>query len=92
MSSASASGYCINLFHLGAVFIHQGRTYLVEECNVDQRYAKVHAARVDYTTQQRDFTNVNAITTVMSKPIQVNDKETRRRVFYGRVQSMSKAC
>lgn len=70
----------------GAVFIHQGRTYLVEECNVDQRYAKVHAARVDYTTQQRDFTNVNAITTVMSKPIQVNDKETRRRVFYGRVQ------
>lgn len=79
----------VDSFHVGAVYIHQGRTYLVEECNVDQRYAKVHAARVDYTTQQRDFTNANAITTVMSKPIQVNEKKTRNRVSYGRIQSMS---
>ena len=91
MSSIFSSEWltCIDSFHLGAVYIHQGRTYLVEECNVDQRYAKVHAARVDYTTQQRDFTNANAITTVMNKPIQVNEKKTKHSVSYGRIQRMS---
>ncbi|ORY97959.1 P-loop containing nucleoside triphosphate hydrolase protein [Syncephalastrum racemosum] len=66
----------------GAIFIHQGRTYLVDECNTDQRYACVHLVRVDWTTQQRDYTNVNVINTSMSKPIH----GTTHSVGYGRVQ------
>ncbi|KAI8079987.1 DEAD H helicase [Halteromyces radiatus] len=53
----------------GAIFIHQGRTYLVEECNVDHRYAKVHLTKVDWTTRQRDYTNVNVLETKKKKPI-----------------------
>lgn len=67
----------------GAIFIHQGRTYLVDECNTDQRYACVHLVRVDWTTQQRDYTNVNVINTSMSKCI----RGTTHFVGYGRVQS-----
>ncbi|KAI8139448.1 P-loop containing nucleoside triphosphate hydrolase protein [Fennellomyces sp. T-0311] len=69
----------------GAIFIHQGKSYLVEECNVEKRYAKVHFTRVDWTTQQRDFTNVNVISTTMSKPIGPMDNR-RNTVGYGKVQ------
>ncbi|KAI9488424.1 hypothetical protein BDB00DRAFT_932711 [Zychaea mexicana] len=68
----------------GAIFIHQGKPYLVEECNVEKRYAKVHLTRVDWTTQQRDYTNVNVINTTMSKSI--GSRENRRNtVAYGKV-------
>lgn len=53
----------------GAIFIHQGKTYLVEELNVELRYAKVHLTRVDWITRQRDFTNVNILETLMKKEI-----------------------
>ncbi|CAO3652445.1 unnamed protein product [Cunninghamella echinulata] len=53
----------------GAIFIHQGQTYLVEELNVEFRYAKVHLTRVDWITRQRDFTNVNILETLMKKEI-----------------------
>ena len=39
----------------GAIFIHQGRPYLVQECNIDKRFAKVCLTRVDWTTVQRDL-------------------------------------
>ncbi|KAI9314584.1 P-loop containing nucleoside triphosphate hydrolase protein [Dichotomocladium elegans] len=58
----------------GAIFIHQGRTFLVQDCNVDKRYCKVHAVSVDWTTRQRDFTNVNAIQAQMSRPIRRHDR------------------
>lgn len=47
----------------GAIFIHQGRTYFVQECNIDKRYAKVHLTNVDWTTVQRDYTDVDAEST-----------------------------
>ncbi|KAI9306891.1 P-loop containing nucleoside triphosphate hydrolase protein [Cunninghamella echinulata] len=53
----------------GAIFIHQGQTYLVEELNVEFRYAKVHLTRVDWITRQRDFTNINILETLMKKEI-----------------------
>ncbi|RUP44875.1 P-loop containing nucleoside triphosphate hydrolase protein [Jimgerdemannia flammicorona] len=41
----------------GAIFIHQGITYIVEETNVDLRYAKVRILNgIDWTTKQRDYT------------------------------------
>lgn len=66
----------------GAIFIHQGITYLVEECDIDKRIAKVHLTRVDWTTRQRDFTNVDAESTDMSNSI----GETRNFVHYGKVK------
>ncbi|KAI7901494.1 P-loop containing nucleoside triphosphate hydrolase protein [Cokeromyces recurvatus] len=53
----------------GAVFIHQGRTYVVEECNIDKRYSKIHLARVNWTTSQRDYTDVDATSTKEMKYI-----------------------
>jgi DEAD/DEAH box helicase domain-containing protein len=47
----------------GAIFIHQGRSYLVQECNIDKRYAKVHSTNVDWITTQRDYTDVDAVNT-----------------------------
>ncbi|CAO3690216.1 unnamed protein product [Rhizopus stolonifer] len=66
----------------GAIFIHQGRTYLVEECNIDKRYAKVHLVRVDWTTTQRDYTDVDVIKTDASKCIE----DTKNLVCYGQVK------
>ncbi|KAG1177604.1 hypothetical protein G6F70_005327 [Rhizopus microsporus] len=66
----------------GAIFIHQGRTFLVEECNIDQRYAKVHFVRVDWTTTQRDYTDVDAIRTESSRHI----ANTNNFISYGEVK------
>ncbi|KAI8378802.1 P-loop containing nucleoside triphosphate hydrolase protein [Choanephora cucurbitarum] len=65
----------------GAIFIHQGKTFLVEECNLDKKYARVHLVRVDWTTRQRDHTDVDILSTLSSKPI-AQDK----RVFFGKVK------
>ncbi|RMX96317.1 hypothetical protein D0866_16410, partial [Hortaea werneckii] len=40
----------------GGIFLHQGRTYLVKEMSTDRMIAKVEYVKVDWTTQQRDFT------------------------------------
>ncbi|KAI8072362.1 P-loop containing nucleoside triphosphate hydrolase protein [Gongronella butleri] len=53
----------------GAIFLHKGMTYVVEECNMDGRYAKVHMTKVDWTTRQRDFTNVNSVSTKVKRPL-----------------------
>ncbi|RKP04691.1 hypothetical protein THASP1DRAFT_20850, partial [Thamnocephalis sphaerospora] len=39
----------------GAIYVHQGTTYLVESSNVDERYARVRAVHVDWLTRQRDL-------------------------------------
>ncbi|OZJ06860.1 hypothetical protein BZG36_00217 [Bifiguratus adelaidae] len=53
----------------GAVFIHQGISYLVEETNIDQRWSKVRITNVDWTTRQRDYTDVDAKTATKSARI-----------------------
>ncbi|KAI8878373.1 P-loop containing nucleoside triphosphate hydrolase protein [Backusella circina FSU 941] len=66
----------------GAIFIHQGVTYHVEECNIDQHYAKVRLTRVDWTTRQRDYTNVDVLGTMTTKHI----NQTRNFVTLGKVK------
>jgi len=44
---------------LGAIYMHQGNTYLVKELDTDNRIAKVTGVNVDWTTRQRDFTYLN---------------------------------
>ncbi|KKY13130.1 putative dead deah box helicase [Diplodia seriata] len=47
----------------GGIFLHQGTSYLVREFSQDAMLAKVERVKVDWTTQQRDFTDVDPIET-----------------------------
>lgn len=47
----------------GGIFLHQGHTYLVKEFNPDKKMAKVQFVKVEWTTQQRDFTDIDPIET-----------------------------
>ncbi|EYR63062.1 DEAD/DEAH box helicase [Actinotalea ferrariae CF5-4] len=44
--------------HAGAVYVHQGATYLVEELDLEQSVAMVTAGRVDYGTWSRWLTSI----------------------------------
>ncbi len=56
--------------HTGAVYVHQGETYLVRRFDDDDAVAEVTAALVDYTTTARDVTQISVL-------------EERRRVAWG---------
>ncbi|CAL1704265.1 unnamed protein product [Somion occarium] len=73
-----------SLFELyeGAVFIHQGVTFLVKEVSHDSKMAKLLRADVNWTTEPRDFTNVDAIQTHRIREI----KGSSQCAFYGRVE------
>ncbi|KAI8068899.1 P-loop containing nucleoside triphosphate hydrolase protein [Thamnidium elegans] len=66
----------------GAIFIHQGRPYLVQECNIDKRYAKVQLTHVDWTTIQRNYTNLDILSTDQTKHI----SNTKNFVCFGKVK------
>ena len=44
--------------HRGAVYVHQGHTYLVDHLSLEDHVALVHRENVDYTTTARDITNI----------------------------------
>ncbi|KAF2475828.1 P-loop containing nucleoside triphosphate hydrolase protein [Lindgomyces ingoldianus] len=47
----------------GGIFLHQGNTYLIKEFSQERLIAKVEFVKVDWTTQQRDFTDIDPIET-----------------------------
>jgi DEAD/DEAH box helicase domain-containing protein len=47
----------------GGIFLHQGNTYLVKEFSQERMLAKVEYVKVDWTTQQRDYTDIDPIET-----------------------------
>jgi DEAD/DEAH box helicase domain-containing protein len=47
--------------HDGAVYVHQGETYLVERLDLDEHVAFVHSEQVDYTTTARDVTDLRVL-------------------------------
>jgi DEAD/DEAH box helicase domain-containing protein len=47
----------------GGIFLHQGNTYLVKEFNQERMIAKVEYVKVDWTTQQRDYTDIDPVET-----------------------------
>lgn len=63
----------------GGVFLHQGNTYLVKDFNPEQKFAKVERVTVDWTTQQRDFTDIDPIETEAIRRI----PDTLSRAFFG---------
>ncbi|KAK4165220.1 hypothetical protein QBC43DRAFT_378211 [Cladorrhinum sp. PSN259] len=53
----------------GAIFLHQGEAYLVRDFNPDRQIARVEKAKVNYTTKQRDYTDVDPVETELVKRI-----------------------
>ncbi|KAI0637127.1 DEAD/H helicase [Trametes polyzona] len=69
----------------GAVFIHQGLTFLVQEVSHDTKMAKLVRTDVNWITEPRDFTNVDAMQTYRIREI----KDSPHRAFYGRVELLT---
>lgn len=67
----------------GGIFLHQGVTYMVKELNTDRRFARVVRVRVDWTTQQRDFTNVDPIET---EAIRYIGDASDTKAFFGAIR------
>jgi DEAD/DEAH box helicase domain-containing protein len=47
--------------HTGAVYVHQGETYLVEDLDLDEGLAIVRPDAPDYTTTARDITDLRVL-------------------------------
>lgn len=45
----------------GAIFLHQGKSYLVRDFQPDRKIARVEKVKVEWTTQQRDFTDIDPV-------------------------------
>ncbi|KAJ4313027.1 ATP-dependent 3'-5' DNA helicase [Neodidymelliopsis sp. IMI 364377] len=66
----------------GGIFLHQGNTYLVKEFNQERKIAKVEYVKVDWTTQQRDYTDIDPVETEAIRRI----PGSRSRAFYGPIK------
>ncbi|MGI5268458.1 Zn-binding domain-containing protein [Nonomuraea sp. CA-218870] len=55
--------------HTGAVYLHQGETFLVEELDLEAGVALVAAATPDYSTFARDITDISVLSTLRSQPL-----------------------
>lgn len=53
--------------HAGAVHLHQGASYVVDELDLDEGLALVHPAEPDWTTSAREVTSVSVVNTVESQ-------------------------
>ncbi|EKM55638.1 uncharacterized protein PHACADRAFT_256401 [Phanerochaete carnosa HHB-10118-sp] len=71
------------LFELyeGAVFIHQGLTFIIQEVSHDSKMAKLIRSDVNWTTEPRDFTNIDAAQTHRIREI----RGSPYRAYYGRI-------
>ncbi|KAF2271282.1 DEAD/DEAH box helicase-like protein [Westerdykella ornata] len=66
----------------GGIFLHQGRTYLVREFSQDRMLAKVEHVSVDWTTLQRDYTDIDPVETEAIRRI----PGSRCKAYYGPIQ------
>lgn len=55
--------------HAGAVYVHQGETYLVERLDLDEDVAFVRPDTVDYTTIARDVTELRIVEVDQHEPL-----------------------
>ncbi|AGL13971.1 DEAD/DEAH box helicase [Actinoplanes sp. N902-109] len=49
------------MLHTGAVYLHQGVSYVVDELDLEDMVALVHAADPDWSTHARDVTDVSVV-------------------------------
>ena len=55
--------------HPGAVYVHQGRTFVVVDLDPDERVALVEQRHVDYTTESQSVTEIGILTTRATVPL-----------------------
>ncbi|MEV8636726.1 DEAD/DEAH box helicase [Streptosporangium sp. NPDC051023] len=55
--------------HTGAVYVHQGETFLVDELDLEAGVALVEAGTPDYTTFARDVTDISVLESLRSHPL-----------------------
>ncbi|MFI6888684.1 DEAD/DEAH box helicase [Streptosporangium canum] len=55
--------------HTGAVYVHQGETYVVVELDLEAGVALVEAGTPDYTTFARDVTEISVLESLRSHPL-----------------------
>jgi DEAD/DEAH box helicase domain-containing protein len=67
----------------GGIFLHQGRTYMVKEFSPERKIAKVQLVKVDWTTQQRDFTDVDPIETEQVRRV---SQQSLTKAYFGRIK------
>lgn len=65
----------------GAVFMHQGRSYICKEISHDTRIARMIQADVNFHTRPRDHTDTDAVETHRIRAL----KGTTSRAYYGKV-------
>ncbi|KAI0872081.1 hypothetical protein GGS24DRAFT_503118 [Hypoxylon argillaceum] len=66
----------------GAIFLHQGNSYLVRDFQPDRKIAKVEKVKVEWTTRQRDFTDIDPIECEAIRKI----SGSLSRAFYGSIR------
>ncbi|KAF7560769.1 hypothetical protein G7046_g3370 [Stylonectria norvegica] len=66
----------------GAIFLHQGNPYLVRDFLPDRRMAKVERVKVDWTTVQRDFTDIDPTETEAIRTI----TDSLSHAYYGTIK------
>lgn len=66
----------------GGIFLHQGNTYLIKEFSQERMIAKVEHVKVDWTTQQRDYTDIDPLETEAIRKI----PGSLSRAFYGPIR------
>jgi DEAD/DEAH box helicase domain-containing protein len=55
--------------HDGALYVHRGETFVVDEFDVDDACAVVHAESPEWTTVARDITDLAVVTTEQKRPL-----------------------
>ncbi|KAF2423820.1 P-loop containing nucleoside triphosphate hydrolase protein [Tothia fuscella] len=66
----------------GGIFLHQGNTYLIKEFSQERQFAKVEYVKVDWTTQQRDYTDIDPVETEQIRRI----SGSMSKAFYGPIR------
>ncbi|KAJ6444235.1 DEAD/DEAH box helicase [Purpureocillium lavendulum] len=66
----------------GAIFLHQGNTYLVRDFVPDKLMAKVERVQVDWTTTQRDYTDIDPTETEAIRRI----PSSLSQAYYGTIK------
>ena len=68
----------------GGIFLHQGQTYLVTELSPERHLARITHVHVDWSTMQRDFTDIDPIETESQRAINTTSANPHM-AFYGSI-------
>ncbi|CAN0876969.1 ATP-dependent helicase HRQ1 [Linum grandiflorum] len=61
----------------GAIYLHQGKSYLVKELDISEKVAWCQLAHVDYYTKTRDYTDVHVMGGDAAYPVRAHNQSKR---------------